>query len=158
MRDLKIKTRPATIHDKEFILSLIPRLIEFGPPSWRDASNMIEVDNNVLAEKLNNPSNEAVIFIAEDDQDNPLGFIHVHSGDDYYNKEPHGHIGDIIIAPEGEGRGIGRILIEKAEEWARSRGFRWLTLTVFTQNQKAREVYKHLGFGEDVIKCVKLLD
>lgn len=158
MADLIINIRTATVNDKDFILSLIPRLTEFGPPAWRNIDSMIEVDKAVLSEKLIDPSSETAIFIAEDEQKNPLGFIHVHSGEDYYNKEPHGHIGDIIIAPEAEGRGIARILFEKAEEWSRSQGFRWLTLSVFTQNEKAREVYKHLGFGEDVMKYVKPLD
>lgn len=148
----------ATINDKDFILSLIPRLTEFGPPTWRNMESMIEVDKAVINEKLSAPSSETAIFIAEDEQKKPLGFIHVHSGEDYYNKEPHGHIGDIIIAPEGEGRGIARILFEKAEKWSRLQGFRWLTLSVFAQNEKAREVYKHLGFGEDVMKYVKPLD
>jgi GNAT superfamily N-acetyltransferase len=63
----------------------------------------------------------------------------------------------VIVAPEGEGRGIGSLLIAKGEEWARSNGYRWLTLSVFAQNLRAREVYKWLGYGEDIMKYVKEL-
>ena len=127
-------------------------------PPWRNSSQMIAVDTDVLINKLINQPDDTTIFIAEDEEGKPLGFIHLQTGSDYYNKEEHGHISDIIIAPEAEGRGIGRILIERSEEWARTKGYRWLSLSVFTQNQKAREVYKHMGFGEDIIKYVKKLD
>jgi GNAT superfamily N-acetyltransferase len=152
-----IRTRPVSIRDKEFIISLLPRLEEFGPPQWRDVDEMLATDIQVLSDKLNNIHPDTAIFIAEDDQGVALGFIHLQAGKDYYYHEAHGHIADLIVTPEGEGRGIGRVLIEKGEEWARSRGFRWLTLSVFAQNLRARKVYQRLGYGEDIMKYVKEL-
>ena len=152
-----IQIRPASIRDQAFIISLLPRLEEFGPPSWRDASQMLATDIQVLNDTLINTPPGTVIFIAEDDQGVALGFIHLQTGKDYYYQETHGHIANIIVAPEGEGRGIGRVLIEKGEEWARLQGFRWLTLSVFAQNLRAREVYQRLGYGEDIMKYVKEL-
>jgi ribosomal protein S18 acetylase RimI-like enzyme len=154
----KIHTRPASSSDQEFIVSLLPRLEEFGPPAWRNAAQMLDTDVQVLREALLNTSPETVIFIAEDDQGVSLGFIHLQSGKDYYYHEAHGHIANIIVAPGGEGRGIGRILMTKGEEWARSQGFRWLTLSVFAQNHRARELYERLGYGEDIMKYVKEID
>jgi GNAT superfamily N-acetyltransferase len=153
----RIQTRPASKSDKEFVLSLLPRLAEFGPPAWRNHTQMLATDIQVLSDALLNAGPETAIFIAEDDQGVALGFIHLQRGRDYYYHEPHGHIANIIVAPRGEGHGIGRILIAKGEEWARSQGFRWLTLSVFAQNVRAREVYQHLGFGEDIMKYVKEL-
>ena len=152
-----IKIRPAAIGDRDFILSLLPRLVEFGPPTWRDIPGMITTDTQVLSDKLVNQTPEAVIFIAEDEKGVPLGFIQLQPGTDYYNHDKHGHIGNVIVAPEGEGQGIGRMLMEKAEEWARAQGFRWLTLSVFAQNLRAREIYQRLGYGEDIMKYVKEL-
>lgn len=56
--------------------------------------------------------------------------FHLQTGNDYYYHEVHGHIANIIVAPRGERRGIGRILMTKGEEWARSQGFR-LALRTF---------------------------
>jgi ribosomal protein S18 acetylase RimI-like enzyme len=154
----KIQTRPASISDKEFIISLLPRLAEFGPPVWRNASQMLATDTQVLNDMLTNESPDTVIFIAEDEQGVALGFIQLQTGTDYYYHEPHAHIGNIIVAPEGEGRGIGRALMAKGEEWARSQGFRRLTLSVFAQNLRARELYQRLGYGEDIMKYIKELD
>lgn len=155
--DSPIHIRPASVADTEFILSLVPRLVEFSPPSWRDAAQMTTTDRQVLRDKLVHQPAGTAIFIAEDSDGVALGFIHLHAGTDYYNRAEHGHISDIIVAPAGEGRGIGSLLIAKGEEWARSQGYRWLTLSVFAQNLRAREVYQRLGYGEDIMKYVKEL-
>ena len=152
-----IHTRAATIHDKDFIISLVPRLTEFGAPSWRDVNGMIGTDAQIITDKLNNNPAGTAIFIAEDENKIPLGFIHLVAGSDYYYKEKHGHISDIIVAGYAEGRGVGLVLMKKAEEWARAQQFRWLTLSVFAQNIRARELYKRLDYGEDIMKYVKEL-
>ena len=152
-----IRIRSASLNDQGFILSLVPRLVEFGPPSWRKVSQMINTDIQVLRDKFTSTSPDLAFFIAEDEHGVPLGFIHLQTGTDYYQQDKHGHIANLIVGREGEGRGIGRLLMEKGEEWARARGFRWLTLSVFAQNVRAREVYKRLGYGEDMMKYVKEL-
>lgn len=153
-----LRIRPASEADREFVISLMPRLVEFGPPRWRDAEQMTDTDTRVITESLLNPTRDASIFIAEDADGRALGLIHLRTTTEHYNREEHGHVEDLIVAPEGEGRGVGRALLEKAEEWARVRGYRWLTLNVFAENVRAREVYKRLGYGEDIVKYVKELD
>jgi ribosomal protein S18 acetylase RimI-like enzyme len=150
-----VRTRPASISDKEFIISLLPRLVEFGPPSWRDVSQMTAIDTQVLSDGLLSQSPGTAIFIAEDAEGVALGFIHLQTGTDYYMREKHGHIADLVVARDGEGQGVGSALIAKGEEWARSQRYRCLTLNVFAQNLRAREIYKQHGYGEDVMKYVK---
>jgi ribosomal protein S18 acetylase RimI-like enzyme len=152
-----IKIRPASIVDHDFIISLLPRLVEFGPSAWRDVPGMMATDRQVVSDKLINRPPDTAIFVAEDERGVPLGFIHLQTGTDYYNHDQHGHIANIIVAPEGEGRGVGRMLIEKGEQWARAQGFCWLTLSVFAQNLRARDLYRRLGYGEDIMKYVKEL-
>jgi ribosomal protein S18 acetylase RimI-like enzyme len=153
-----IQIRAAATDDREFIISLLPRLTEFGPPPWRDVRGMLDTDTQVLNEALVNPSVDTAFFLAVDKQGIRLGFVHLEAGRDYYNHEAHGHIANLIVAPEAEGRGAGRLLLEKAEDWVRARGFRWLTLSVFAQNTRAREVYRRFGYGADIMKYVKELD
>jgi GNAT superfamily N-acetyltransferase len=121
--DSNIQIRPASIDNKEFILSLVPRLVEFGPSTWRNGNQMTVIDQQVLSDKLSKPQPGTAIFVAQDSSGLPLGFIDLQTGTDYYNHEPHGHIANIIIAREGVGCGIGRLLMEKAEAWARSQGY-----------------------------------
>lgn len=152
-----IHIRPATLKDESFVLSLIPRLTEFGPPSWRDITAMTEYDAHIILETLHHHPEGTAIFIAEDEEKLPLGLIHLFMGSDYYNKEKHGHISDLIVAHGAEGKGVGLKLLNAGEEWARSQGFRWLTLGVFAQNQRARDLYQRAGYGEDIVKYVKVL-
>lgn len=73
---------------------------------------MLSTDIQVLRDKRINPPPETAIFIAADNQGIALGFIHLQTGEDYYH-ETSGYIVDLIVAPEGEGRGISRVLNEE---------------------------------------------
>lgn len=152
-----MKIRPATIEDEDFILSLIPRLTSFGPPAWRNVEEMTAYDSHVIMQSLQDQTADTAIYIAEDEMKTPLGFIHLFAGSDYYYKEKHGHISDLIVADGVEGKGVGKKLLETGEEWARAKGFRWLTLSVFAQNHRARDLYQRAGYGEDIVKYVKEL-
>jgi ribosomal protein S18 acetylase RimI-like enzyme len=118
---------------------------------------MTATDTQVLSDRLLSQSPGTAIFIAEDAEGVALGFIHLQTGTDYYIREEHGHIADIVVAREAEGQGVASVLIAKGEEWARSQKYRWLTLSVFAQNLRAREIYRRHGYGEDIIKYVKEL-
>ena len=157
MINSSIRTRPASISDKQFIISLLPRLVEFGPPSWRDVAQMTATDTQVLSDRLLSQSPGTAIFIAEDTEGVALGFIHLQTETDYYIGEEHGHIADVVVAREADGQGVASVLIAKGEEWARSQKYRWLTLSVFAQNLRAREIYRRHGYGEDIMKYVKEL-
>ena len=53
--DSNIQIRPATMVDKEFIISLVPRRVEFDPPAWRDVDKMTAANTQILSDKLINP-------------------------------------------------------------------------------------------------------
>jgi len=58
------------------------------------------------------------------------------------------YIGELIVAEAAEGRGIGRLLMRAAEDWADSRGLRRLTLETGAANSAARAFYASLGYLE----------
>lgn len=78
-----------------------------------DVPAMINTDVQVLTDQLLHQSSDTAFFIAEDERGIPLGFVHLETGKDYYYHEKHAHIANVIVAPQGQGRGIGRMLIEK---------------------------------------------
>lgn len=154
---LRFNIRPATPDDRDFVLSIAPRLNEFDLPPWRDRVDMNRGDARVLGSVLSDPPAETAVFIAETEDGAPLGFIHLNVETDYYTNEEFGHISDIVVAPEGEGQGVGRALMAAGEDWARSKGYRLITLHVFTENTRARALYERLGYGEDFLKYIKAL-
>ena len=155
--DLDVRIRAARPEDRAFILELVPRLMAFGPPPWREAAQMSATDAEVISNALNDPDPGTAIFIAETLDGTPLGFVHMNSPVDYFTREEYGHVSDVVVVPQAEGRGVGRALMAAGEEWARTRGYRLLVLNAFVKNTRARAIYEKLGFVEEMIKYVKEL-
>jgi len=151
----EIEIREATAEDRDFVLALVPELNSFGPPPWRDVPHLVAVDDRVLRDALYGRSPGAVVYIALDGGER-LGFIHLVEEDDYY-AGPCGHIGDVVVSPSAQGRGVGKALMEAAERWARNRGYGMLSLNVFLINTRARAVYEALGYEPETMRYLKFL-
>lgn len=151
-----MKIRPATADDLEWVRALIPRLHEFGPPSYRPtgAMNASEAAATVAAIE---GGVDRIVLVAEADDGKPLGFIHLETATDFFTRERHGHISTIVVDPGAERQGIGQALLQAAEGWCSDRGYRLLTLNVFEHNSPARRLYERAGFGVDTIKYLKTL-
>lgn len=151
-----LRIRDARLEDHEFIRKLVPQLLAFGPPPWRDAVQMTAVDQRVIAEALVRNLPDTSVLIAEDGNGRQVGFIHLCEEEDYYGGAC-GHVGDVVVAPEARGQGVGKALLSAGEQWARARGYGLLTLNVFLGNEKARALYEGLGFQPETVRQVKEL-
>ena len=63
--------------------------------------------------------------------------------------ESNRHVADIrglAVAPDHQGRGLGRALVQAALDAARERGARKVTLRVLAPNTAARALYESCGF------------
>ncbi|MDE3205396.1 MAG: GNAT family N-acetyltransferase [Acidobacteriota bacterium] len=79
-------------------------------------------------------------WAAEDAGGAPVGYILVDAVDGA------AHIEQVSVAPEHQGRGLGRALVERAARWAAGQGMGALTLTTFGHIPWNRPLYEHLGF------------
>jgi GNAT superfamily N-acetyltransferase len=152
-----MRVRPAGPEDADFVLRLVPELVAFGPPRWRDTGQMIDTDRLVITRALRGAPDGATVLVAEDARGQRLGFIHLCGELDYYTRAECGHIADIVVTPEARGRGVGRTFVAAAERWARARGYSMLTLNVFVENSSARALYERTGFGAETVRYVKNL-
>ncbi len=57
-----------------------------------------------------------------------------------------GHLRWFMVAPESQGRGIGKILLEEAVQFCRRRGFNRIYLWTFAGLDRARHLYEKWGF------------
>jgi GNAT superfamily N-acetyltransferase len=142
--------------DRTFILSLAPRLI-IGMPSWRDPQLCVRAVQNWLTESINQHGQEAMVFIAEDNQGERLGFATV-THETHFTSERQAYVGELATSELAEGRGVGKALVQACEGWARARGYRILTLTTGAANVQALGFYHHLGYRNEDIKLMKLLE
>jgi GNAT superfamily N-acetyltransferase len=152
---LPLYIRPATLADEAFIRTVMPRLVEFGPPPWRDAAQLTATDVAVLLEAVRVPGPDHLVAVAER-AGQPLGLLHLAMHTDFYQQR-HAHLADLAVAAEAEGQGVGRALMQHAEAWAREQGSPWLGLSVFAANTHAREMYERGGFQPDIVRYVKVL-
>lgn len=57
-----------------------------------------------------------------------------------------GHFGMLSVAPETQGGGLGRSLIEAAEQFARERGCTWMDLEVASPRLELPAFYRKFGY------------
>lgn len=98
------------------------------------------------------------LFVAEIDE-KPVGFV---ACDAYWHSffdESIGEIHEIVVAKEYKGRGIGKKLMEVAEEYLKSKGYKKIELWVGERNHTARKFYEKLGYkaGEKFGKWVRMM-
>jgi ribosomal protein S18 acetylase RimI-like enzyme len=154
---MNIHIRSFASSDINFIESLIPRFSEFDLPIWRQRDEIDNTNLVSLKKAMEMPEPGSAIYIAEDETGKRAGFLHLQTQTDYFNGKKVGYISDLAVNAAFEGQGIGRILLNKAEEWARAEGCHLLSLYVFSNNSRARKIYEKLGFNEEVTKYIKLL-
>jgi ribosomal protein S18 acetylase RimI-like enzyme len=143
--------------DREFILSLVSRFSDFELPEWRLNEEIDHTNRLSMEQALQQSTRDSTIFVAEDENGLLTGFIHLQTETDYFNNRKYGYISDLAVDKAFEGKGVGRALLETAEEWTRQKGYQLLALYVFAGNTHARQVYERYGFKQEVIKYVKAL-
>ena len=152
--DPGIRVRIAESRDQDFVMSLVPRLVASGLPSWRDPRKMLAAYSEVIGSVLHTQRSGAVLLIAEDEHAVPLGFILLVAATDCYTHERHGHVAQIVVVdPQDVAAGLA--LIDAAENWARSRGYRLLMMSEFWANHPARAICQQLGFVEEAVSYRK---
>ena len=141
--------------DRNFVLAMLPRLSGIDLPPWLTKTSLDDFNQAAMEKAMDDMPDDAALLIAEDETQAPAGFIYLTTEADYFTGEKLGYISDLAVAPQAEGQGVGRLLMDAAEDWAREKGYQRLTLDVFAGNERARRVYEKNGFTEEVVKYVK---
>ena len=70
---------------------------------------------------------------------------------DYFTRAAHAHVEVLAVETGAERQGVARALMEAVEQWARRRGYTWVTLNVFDRNTRAKGLYDRLGYQPETI-------
>jgi len=152
-----IQIRQAHESDCAFLFGLMPTLAGVPRPDWHDLKAMMAFQERYISETLGAPAEDSITLIAASDDGQALGYIHAHPGKDGVTDESCGYVAIIALEQHGEGQGAAGLLMKAAEDWARGRGCRFLSLEVFATNKKAVEFYVRGGFMPETIRMVKPL-
>jgi len=90
------------------------------------------------------------VFVVSPDGHAAAGFIEVHLRElaEGARGSPVPFVEGWFVAAGQRRRGLGRVLLEAAENWARSRGFSELGSDTQLSNDLSIEVHQRLGFDE----------
>jgi RimJ/RimL family protein N-acetyltransferase len=86
-----------------------------------------------------------------------LGFITLHGTPVLHRPTDVGRITALAVAPEGRGRGIGRLLVEAAERSFVAAGLSRVEVTSGAGHRPAHDFYRHLGYEDAGIRLVRPL-
>jgi aminoglycoside 6'-N-acetyltransferase I len=89
-------------------------------------------------------------FLARGDDEQPLGFVEVRLREfaDGASSSPVGFLEGWYVTPEARRQGVGRILVESGERWARSKGCTEMASDTETERTGSIEAHKRLGYKE----------
>ncbi len=91
------------------------------------------------------------VFLAEDSDGRAIGFAEVSIRRDHVEgttETPVPYLEGWYVIPEYRRQGIGRMLVEAVEAWARRQGFTELASDSELENHGAIRAHKRLGFRE----------
>jgi ribosomal-protein-alanine N-acetyltransferase len=104
------------------------------PTPWSEAAFRSELKDNALAAYL--------VLVAEDRPRRVLAYGGL------WKIFDEGHITNIAVRPEAQGKQLGRLLVHAMIRWAWAQGLSHMTLEVRLSNRRAIDLYKRAGFRE----------
>jgi GNAT superfamily N-acetyltransferase len=92
---------------------------------------------------------DSVIFLAEDEAGNALGFTQLYPLFSSVRMRPIWLLNDLFVSPEARNRGVARALMQEAQRFAAATGAAGLELATAKDNHAAKSVYEDLGWEMD---------
>nr|WP_256522468.1 GNAT family N-acetyltransferase [Halobacillus sp. A5] len=93
------------------------------------------------------PRSDYQTFVYEREQ-KLLGMIGMMFSYAYHTEDTHVRVIAFVVSEQAQGKGIGRLLLNETEQWARKKGANRVTLNSGNRSERsqAHSIYNHLGF------------
>lgn len=124
-------------------------------PLW-----LVECQNNMGEEEANLsalPSSQPKPKSQVQNLKLAVGCLWLGNAIDQCSGERYSHIFLLYVSREHRRLGIGKSLVNHAENWAKKRGDRQIGLQVFMSNQPALNLYQKLGYKSHSLSMIKSL-
>lgn len=143
------RIRPIEAADRTGVLALVHRL-STGVAPWRDPEAVARAVHGWVVGSLDaaDPLN-APVWVAVAGED-VVGFV-TGGTREHWSGESDAYVGELVVAQEWSGQGVGRALMQAAEDWARAAGHDRVTLETGAANPGARAFYAALGYVEEEV-------
>ena len=159
---MKYRIRKAKRKDIKNVIDLAVEMVVHSISSFRDIDieavrKFRKKDLETLYMSLNNPN--MGIFIAEDMKGKFLG--HVITMNHYTESstgEPQGYVFDLSVKNKYRRLGLGKHLMEIAEDFCRDAGMKYVGLNVTADNEPAVKFYENQGYLLERKRMIKPLE
>ena len=113
----------------------------------------VDVENvKKQIEKLTNDKNQHIIIGYEDEITRKIiGFVHAQMYESFYSDLGLNILG-LAVNPDFQGRGIGRKLMNKLEEYAVDNNINFIRLNSALKREEAHKFYEHIGYTCDKVQ------
>lgn len=111
-------------------------------------------------EKLTNDKNQHIIIGYEDEKTRKIiGFVHAQMYESFYSDIGLNILG-LAVNPDFQGRGIGRKLMNKLEQYAVENRISFIRLNSAMKREEAHKFYEHIGYSCDKVqkRFIKLFE
>ena len=152
---MQFTVRPAQPDQADQILALLPRLADFQIPSRRQPEELWTGDSQLVHKWAAGNLPDSVFEVAVSSQGEVVGVAFATLRPEALSQTPSAHLEVLSVAKEAEGSGAARTLVSAIEERVKELGAQSLTLNVFMNNERARGFYRHIGFDEELLRCIK---
>ncbi|WP_048709439.1 GNAT family N-acetyltransferase [Microvirga massiliensis] len=146
----QVHLRPARSQDRERVIDLIHELnvVEAALTGDRKRErSAAEAYHRELLDRLGRRRGEVIVAVVGDIVVGAMGFV-IDEDAAYVTDDVrrHGTVTDLVVAPEWRSHGIGRQLLEEAEQRTRAAGCRRLAIGALVANDGAERLYRSFGF------------
>jgi aminoglycoside 6'-N-acetyltransferase I len=139
--------------DRQAALALAPRL-EIGVAEWRNPADVARAVTGWVVSSLDaHAAERRAVFVAVDGEQ-LVGLVTL-AEQRHFTGEVDAYVGELAVSAGYERRGVGRLLMDAAENWARARGLRFVTLQTGAANETARAFYARCGYREEDVRLTK---
>jgi ribosomal protein S18 acetylase RimI-like enzyme len=136
-------------------LNAVAQLFDAYRGFYQQPSNL-EQSRAFIAERM--AGDESAIFLAQDEHGEALGFVQLYPTFSSIDAHRTWLLSDLFTAPAARGRGVGRLLMNIARDFALETGAKGLMLETATDNFTAQGLYESLGYVRDTGYYTYLLD
>jgi GNAT superfamily N-acetyltransferase len=146
MTESHIRLRDVTAKDADAVAAL---LAELGHPTRA---------SDIPARLLTLSREGGAAIVAVDDDDEALGLITLARYNSLHSAGPKAYITAMVTASTARRRGVGKLLVARAFEWARANGCARLTVTSAERRSDAHAFYPACGIPYDGRRFAVALD
>ncbi len=151
---MKISIRSGIPADLTQIEALLPRLADFDVPSHRLPEHLWQCDQTMIRNWAGGERPDVDVAVAVVGE-RIVGLAIISVTKDILSGQPSVHLETLAVDASVEGRGVGSALMNETDTMALKRGAASISLHVFSNNTRARQLYERHGYHGELMRYYK---